>query len=61
MTGPGPVAFDWMLRGLELLHVVRKGTAMMAKEMIQGADCIAEAGKDGLFTPMFLMIGVKVG
>jgi sterol 24-C-methyltransferase len=32
MTGPRRVAFDWMLRGLELLHVIRKGTAVMAKE-----------------------------
>jgi sterol 24-C-methyltransferase len=59
MTGPGRIAFDYLLKGLELLRVVRKGTAVMAKDMIHGADCIAEAGRDGLFTPMFLMIGLK--
>jgi len=59
MTGPGRVAFNILLKGLEALRVVRQGSAVIAREMIRGADCIAEAGRDRLFTPMFLMIGVK--
>ncbi|KAF2261237.1 S-adenosyl-L-methionine-dependent methyltransferase [Lojkania enalia] len=59
MTRLGRVVFDLLLRSLELCRVVRKGTAAMAKEMIHGGDCIAEAGRNGLFTPMFLMIGLK--
>ncbi|KAF2680437.1 S-adenosyl-L-methionine-dependent methyltransferase [Lentithecium fluviatile CBS 122367] len=59
MTGPGRVALDMAIRGLEFLGVARKGTAVMAKEMIHGGDCIAEAGRDGLFTPMVFMIGLK--
>ncbi|KAF2649369.1 sterol 24-C-methyltransferase [Lophiostoma macrostomum CBS 122681] len=57
MTAPGRVALDVVIRILELLGVARKGTAAMAKEMIHGGDCIAKAGRNYLFTPMFLMIG----
>jgi sterol 24-C-methyltransferase len=59
MTGPGRIALDLFIRGLELVGVARRGTAKMAKEMIAGADCIAEAGRDMLFTPMYFMIGLK--
>lgn len=59
MTSVGRVVLDLVIRGLEVVRVARKGTAKMAKEMIHGGDCIAEAGRNKLFTPMFLMIGLK--
>ena len=59
MTGPGRIGLDIMIRILELVGVARKGTAKMAKEMIHGGDCIATAGRDKLFTPMFFMVGRK--
>jgi sterol 24-C-methyltransferase len=59
MTAPGRVALDVVIRMLELVGVARKGTATMAKEMIHGGDCIAEAGRNQLFTPMYFMVGRK--
>ncbi|KAF2012752.1 S-adenosyl-L-methionine-dependent methyltransferase [Aaosphaeria arxii CBS 175.79] len=59
MTKPGRVGLDIVIRLLELAGVARKGTAKMAKEMIHGGDCIAEAGKQHMFTPMYFMLGLK--
>lgn len=39
--------------------IARKGTVKISKEMIHGGDCIGEAGRDKLFTPMYFMVGVK--
>lgn len=59
MTKPGRVGLDLVIKLLELVGVARKGTSKMAKEMIHGGDCIAEAGKQFLFTPMYFMVGKK--
>lgn len=59
ITCPGRIALDWVIKGMELIGIAGKGTAKMAKEMIRGADCIAEAGRDMLFTPMYFMVGLK--
>lgn len=53
------MGLDVVIKFLELVGVARKGTAKMAKEMIHGGDCIAEAGKRFLFTPMYFMMGLK--
>lgn len=59
MTAPGRVALDVVIRVLELVGVARKGTAKIAKEMFHGGDCIAEAGQEKMFTPMYFMLGSK--
>ncbi|PVI01964.1 putative tocopherol O-methyltransferase [Periconia macrospinosa] len=61
MTRFGRIALHFAIKCLEITGVARKGTAIMAKEMIGGGDCIASAARKGLFTPMYLLIGQKPG
>ena len=59
MMSVGWILLGLAIRALEITGVARKGTASMAKEMIHGGDCIAEAGRKKLFTPMHHLLGVK--
>lgn len=59
MTPVGRVLLQVIVRSLELTTIARKGSAKMVKELVQSGDWLAEGGKTGVFTPMFMMIGEK--
>lgn len=48
-----------LLWALETLQIAPPGTHETASELADGADCLVEGGKQGLFTPMYFMIGRK--
>ena len=59
MTRAGRVAMETLLKVLEAVRVAPSGTAETAKELSVGADALVEGGREGLFTPMYLMVAKK--
>lgn len=55
----GRIVTSWMLTALELLRLTPKGSVTVHHTLCKGADGLTSAGADGIFTPMFLMIGRK--
>lgn len=59
LTTAGRYAIGSLLRTLEAVRVAPPGTARTAHELSLGADSLVAGGKEGLFTPMYLMIAKK--
>jgi sterol 24-C-methyltransferase len=59
MTRVGRAAVGGLLGALEMLRVAPAGTAETAAELAGAAESLVEGGREGLFTPMFLMVGRK--
>ena len=48
-----------VLGGLELVHLAPAGSAKTGESLARGADSLVAGAKEGLFTPMYLMIASK--
>jgi sterol 24-C-methyltransferase len=59
MTRVGRFAMETLLSALETIRMAPSGTAETARELSAGADALVAGGKQGLFTPMYLMVGRK--
>lgn len=59
MTKIGRTAASSLLRGLEKIRLAPSGTADTADELARGADNLVAGGREGLFTPMYLMVAKK--
>lgn len=59
MTKAGRFGMEMLLSTLEKVRLAPSGTAETAKELSVGADALVAGGKEGLFTPMYLMVGSK--
>ena len=59
MTHLGRFGIGCLLRSLEFVGLAPSGTAQTAAELSDGGDALVAGGKEGLFTPMYLMIGKK--
>jgi sterol 24-C-methyltransferase len=59
LTRLGRSAFSTLLRVLEACRVAPSGTAETADELALAADNLVAGGQQGLFTPMYFMIGRK--
>lgn len=55
----GAMIFAGLLGLLEMTGIVRVGTKKTADIMGEGAKALVAGGKQGLFTPMYLMVGCK--
>lgn len=58
-TEYGRVAVKCLIRVLEFVRVAPKGTLRITNELITACDGLVAGGKQGLFTPMYLMVGKK--
>lgn len=59
MTKAGRFAMETLLATLEKVWIAPSGTAETARELSAAADALVAGGKEGLFTPMYLMVGRK--
>lgn len=59
LTRMGRTAVSTVLRVLETVRMAPPGTAETADELARGADSLVAGGREGLFTPMYLMIAKK--
>lgn len=59
MTKFGQGSMGRLLWTLETLLLAPPGTNETATELARSADALVEGGRQGLFTPMYLMIGRK--
>jgi sterol 24-C-methyltransferase len=59
MTKAGRSFVHHLIGALELLGLAPGGTRKTADSMALAADCLVAGGKDGLFTPMYLMVARK--
>ncbi|KAG9684158.1 putative tocopherol O-methyltransferase, partial [Aureobasidium melanogenum] len=59
MTKAGRFAMETLLSTLEKVWIAPSGTAETARELSAAADALVAGGKEGLFTPMYLMVGRK--
>ena len=59
MSWVGRMGIGLLLRGMETLRLAPQGTAETAKELSDGGDALVAGGREGLFTPMYLMVGKK--
>jgi sterol 24-C-methyltransferase len=59
MTRVGRFTMEMLLSALEMIRMAPSGTAETARELSAGADALVAGGKEGLFTPMYLMVGRK--
>ena len=48
-----------LLSVMEVVHLAPGGSARTAASLARGADCLVAGAKEGLFTPMYLMIAKK--
>lgn len=55
----GRVAMGCLLRSMETLRLAPLGTADTAAELSAASDALVAGGREGLFTPMYLMVGRK--
>lgn len=55
----GRLGIGGLLRTMEVLRLAPSGTAETARELSDGGDALVEGGREGLFTPMYLMVGRK--
>ncbi|KAF3483778.1 sterol 24-C-methyltransferase [Arthroderma uncinatum] len=58
-TKLGRVTVNILLSVLETFRLAPSGIAEMAREFSYGADNLVRGGKEGIFTPMYLMVGKK--
>ena len=58
-TSIGRTVTNLMLTVLETLRLAPKGSVTVHQTLCKGADGLAAAGEEGIFTPMFLMVGRK--
>lgn len=58
-TSVGRTLTNLMLTALETLRLAPKGSVTVHRTLCKGADGLAAAGEEGIFTPMFLMVGRK--
>ena len=59
MSWVGRMGIGGLLRVLEGLRLAPQGTAETARELSDGGDALVAGGREGLFTPMYLMVGRK--
>jgi len=59
LTNVGRYGIGFLLCSLEAVGLAPSGTARTAAELSTGADALVAGGREGLFTPMYLMIGKK--
>lgn len=59
LTRAGRLAIETLLGVLESVRMAPPGTRETAKELSAGADALVAGGKEGLFTPMYLMVATK--
>ena len=59
MSTLGRYGVGFLLRSLEALRLAPLGSAETAAELSAGADALVAGGKEGLFTPMYLMVARK--
>jgi sterol 24-C-methyltransferase len=59
MTKFGRGVIHKLIGGLEMLGIAPVGTMKTADSLAVAADCLVAGGKEGLFTPMYLMIARK--
>lgn len=55
----GRMAVIGMLMGLESVSLCPRGTARAAETLEVAARSLVEGGREGVFSPMFLMVGRK--
>lgn len=55
----GRVAVIGLLRGLEVVKLCPRGMARAAETLEVAARSLVEGGRQGIFSPMFLMVGRK--
>jgi sterol 24-C-methyltransferase len=59
MSTLGRIGVGILLRSLETLRLAPLGSAETAAELSAGADALVAGGREGLFTPMYLMVARK--
>ncbi|GKZ34950.1 delta(24)-sterol C-methyltransferase [Aspergillus brasiliensis] len=59
MSKWGRIASHYLTMGLEAIRVVPRGTTAVGNSLDLGGDCLVEAGKQDIITPMYLMLGRK--
>lgn len=59
ISNVGRLGIGALLRTMEALRLAPSGTAETARELSDGGDALVAGGREGLFTPMYLMIGRK--
>ncbi|KAI9830428.1 MAG: Delta(24)-sterol C-methyltransferase [Sarea resinae] len=59
MTKIGRSTVHKLVGGLETVGIAPRGTQKTADNLAWAADCLVAGAKDGLFTPMYLMVGRK--
>jgi sterol 24-C-methyltransferase len=59
MSSVGRVGVGVLLRTMETLRLAPLGSAETAAELSAGADALVAGGREGLFTPMYLMVARK--
>ncbi|KAH0543699.1 Delta(24)-sterol C-methyltransferase [Glutinoglossum americanum] len=59
MTKFGRSVIHRLVGGLEMVGIAPTGTQKTADSLAVAADCLVAGGKEGLFTPMYLMIARK--
>ena len=55
----GRLAVIGLLKGLEGVRLCPGGTARAAETLEVAAQSLVEGGREGIFSPMFLMVGRK--
>lgn len=55
----GRLAFMGLLKGLEKVRLCPGGTAKAAETIEIAAQSLVEGGREGIFSPMYLMVGSK--
>lgn len=55
----GRVVVKLLVRALEFVQYAPAGTLSMTEDLIVAADSLIAGGKEGIFTPMYLMVGRK--
>jgi sterol 24-C-methyltransferase len=58
-TALGRAATQWMVRALEILKIVPKGTAATSALLQDAAAALVRGGETGIFTPMFHVLARK--
>ncbi|KAG8627592.1 hypothetical protein KVT40_005075 [Elsinoe batatas] len=61
MTKIGRAAVHRLVGGLEMIGLAPKGTQKAADNLVLAADSLVAGAKEGLFTPMYLMVARKPG
>lgn len=59
LTGWGRRGIETLLGVLETVRMAPPGTRRTARELADGAQALVDGGREGLFTPMYLMVAKK--